>query len=115
MFLRRLPDVGTWRWRGVPTRANGQPALGFYAWDEDAQAHLPFALNVLTLRGDQVSDVVAFVVRAIDAEEPEAYHRWVDQPADAARLQSTFARFGLPETLGLVASSPAVHSSSLAS
>ena len=54
---------------------------------------------MLTLRGDKVSDVVAFAVRAIDADEREAYHRWVDEPADAARLQRTFARFGLPETL----------------
>jgi RNA polymerase sigma-70 factor (ECF subfamily) len=99
IFLAAFPMSGAWRWRGVLTSANGQPAIGFYAWDEDAQAYLPFALNVLTLRGNQVTDVVAFAVRAIDAEEPEAYHRWVDQPADAARLQSTFARFGLPETL----------------
>src|SRR4051812_47746101 len=28
------PMSGDWRWRAVLTRANGQPALGFYAWDE---------------------------------------------------------------------------------
>ena len=43
------PLSGEWRWRAVVTRANGQPALGFYAWDEDERAYLPFALNVLTL------------------------------------------------------------------
>ncbi|HEY6398706.1 MAG TPA: sigma-70 family RNA polymerase sigma factor, partial [Solirubrobacteraceae bacterium] len=41
------PMSGAWRWRTVFTRANGQPALAFYAWEEEAQAHLPFALNVL--------------------------------------------------------------------
>jgi RNA polymerase sigma-70 factor, ECF subfamily len=46
---------GPWRWRSVLTRANGQPALAFYSWDEDAGAHLPFALNVVSLRGDRVS------------------------------------------------------------
>src|SRR5207244_4263668 len=29
------PLSGAWRWRTVFTRANGQPALGFYAWDDD--------------------------------------------------------------------------------
>ena len=46
--------------------------------------YLPFALNVLTFRGDKISDVVAFAVRAIDASERERYHRWVDEPLDAA-------------------------------
>ena len=45
------PLSGAWRWRTILTRANGQPALAFYAWDEEAQAHLPFALNVLAFRG----------------------------------------------------------------
>jgi hypothetical protein len=31
--------------------------------------------------------------------ERERYHRWVDEPADAARLQGTFERFGLPDRL----------------
>ena len=35
----------------VLVRANGQPALAFYSWDEDERAYLPFALNVLTFRG----------------------------------------------------------------
>src|SRR5256885_12391112 len=65
------PLSGTWRWKTIFTRANGQPALGFYAWDDDAQTHLPFALNVLSLRGDQVSDVVAFIARSAEPREPE--------------------------------------------
>ena len=67
---------GAWRWRGVLTQANAQPALAFYAWDDSAGAYLPFALNVLSLRGDLISDVTAFIVRSIDASEPEAYVRF---------------------------------------
>src|SRR3954465_13436549 len=37
------PMSGDWRWRAVFTRANGQPSLGFYAWDDGEQAYLPFA------------------------------------------------------------------------
>ncbi len=98
-FLAGWPLSGAWRWRPVATRANGQPALAFYAWDEEAGAFLPFALNVLTLRGDRISDVTAFVVRSTAPTEREAYWRWVDEPADEARLASTFGRFGLPERL----------------
>jgi len=61
------PLSGAWRWRTVLTRANGQPALAFYAWDEEAAAYLPFALNVMSFRGTQISDVTAFIVRATEA------------------------------------------------
>ena len=98
-FLRAFPMSGTWRWKARITTANGQPAAGFYAWDDDAQAYLPFALNVLTFRGDKVADVVAFAVRSIEPEAREDYHRWVDQPADDARLEGSFGLFGLPDRL----------------
>jgi RNA polymerase sigma-70 factor (ECF subfamily) len=98
-FLGLWPLSGAWRWRTLPARANGQPAIAFYAWDDAAGAYLAFALNVLTFRGREISDVVAFVARSTGPTEREAYHRWVDQPADAVRLQGTFGRFGLPERL----------------
>jgi RNA polymerase sigma-70 factor (ECF subfamily) len=90
---------GDWRWRTVLTRANGQLALAFYSRDEAAAAYLPFALNVLTLRGTQISDVTAFIVRSIEAPEPEAYQRFPEQPADPRRLTDFFERFGLPPRL----------------
>jgi RNA polymerase sigma-70 factor (ECF subfamily) len=93
------PLSGAWRWRTAFTRANGQPALGFYSWDEEAQAYVPFALNVLSLRGAEITDVTAFVARSIEATDPEAYERWPEQPADARRLVGTFTRFGLPDRL----------------
>jgi RNA polymerase sigma-70 factor (ECF subfamily) len=95
-----FPMSGQWRWRGVITSANAQPALAFYAWDEAEGAFMPFALNVLTLRDDAlVSDVTAFIVRAIGADEPDAYIRFPDRPMDARQLTGTFERFGLPGEL----------------
>jgi RNA polymerase sigma-70 factor (ECF subfamily) len=98
-FLAGWPMSGAWEWRAVPVKANGQHALAFYTWNEDEQAYLPFALNVLTFRGNQISDVVAFINRTTDATERERYHRWVDEPVDPDRLFSTFGRFGVPERL----------------
>ena len=91
---------GAWRWRALLTRANAQPALAFYAYDEAAGAHLPFALNVLTLRDGLVGDVTAFIVRSIGAPEPDAYVRFPEQPMNSERMLATFGRFGLAERIG---------------
>jgi RNA polymerase sigma-70 factor (ECF subfamily) len=96
-WAREFSISGAWRWRALPTWANAQPALAFYAWDDAAGAHLPFALNVLTLRDGLVSDVTAFIVRATQASEAEAYVRFPEQPIDQRRLSGTFQQFGLPE------------------
>jgi RNA polymerase sigma-70 factor, ECF subfamily len=104
-WARESSMSGAWRWRTVLTRANAQPALAFYAWDDPAGAYLPFALNVLSLRGGLVSDVTAFIVRSTDSKDPEAYVRFPEQPMDARRLTAAFGRFGLPERLGAVVSS----------
>ncbi len=95
-WARLAPMSGAWRWRTILTRANGQLALAFYSWDEDANAYEPFALNVLTLRGEQISDVTAFIVRSIESPDPEAYERFPEQPMDRERLEGAFERFGLP-------------------
>ena len=93
------PLSGTWRWRALATTANGQPALGFYAWNEPEGRFRPFALNVLTLRGSQVSDVTAFIARSAEPREREVFERYPDEPPDAAKVDDVFARFGLPATL----------------
>jgi RNA polymerase sigma-70 factor (ECF subfamily) len=90
---------GAWKWRGVVARANAQPALAFYSRDHATGAYLPFALNILTLRDDLISDVTAFIVRSIDAPEPEAYRNFPAQPMNERQLSGTFGRFGLPESL----------------
>jgi RNA polymerase sigma-70 factor (ECF subfamily) len=99
IWARDSPMSGAWRWRTVATRANGQPSLAYYSWDEGAGAYLPFALNVLSFRGDRVSDVIAFMVRSIASPDPEAYVRFPEQPMDERRLTGTFGRFGLPTSL----------------
>jgi RNA polymerase sigma-70 factor, ECF subfamily len=63
------------RLRYVPTRANGQLALGTYALDAEAGSYRPIALDVLTLRGSLISDVTAF------------------------RSPGLFSSFGLPDEL----------------
>jgi RNA polymerase sigma-70 factor, ECF subfamily len=98
-FLAEFPLSGTWRWKVVRTTANAQPALAFYAWDEAAGAYEPFALNVLSLRGDKVKDVTAFVVRTTEVEREDEFHRWVEVVADPERVELVFRRFGLPDTL----------------
>jgi RNA polymerase sigma-70 factor (ECF subfamily) len=72
------PYVGWWRGRAaigkswlmpsgtppflryVPTRANGQLALGTYRFDPRTATYLPIALDVLTVRSDLIVDVTAF-------------------------------------------------------
>ena len=98
-WLTEWPLSGEWRWNHHPARANGQPAVASYTWDEDAGAYLPFSLNVLTIRGMQIEDVSSFITRV--APPPERLHlaRWPDEPADARRLHVFFERFGLPSEL----------------
>jgi RNA polymerase sigma-70 factor (ECF subfamily) len=48
------------RMRLVPTRANGQPAFGAYYWNDDQDAYIPRALQVLTFRGDRILDITGF-------------------------------------------------------
>ena len=63
------------RWRHVPTRANGQPAVGCYMWDARRGAYAFHVLDVLTFRGPRIAAVTAFI-------DPEL-----------------FAGFGLPDEL----------------
>jgi RNA polymerase sigma-70 factor, ECF subfamily len=98
-WARLSPMSGDWRWKAVLTRANAQPALAFYSWDQTAQAYLPFALNVLTFRGELISNVTAFIVRSTESEDREAYERFPEQPMDARQVTGAFERFGLPERL----------------
>jgi RNA polymerase sigma-70 factor (ECF subfamily) len=73
-FLREGPATVAWRHR--ITSANGQPAVACYAWDQLRGAFVLFALDVLTLRGERIAAVTAFI-RTVDP-----------------------ARFGLPEAIG---------------
>jgi RNA polymerase sigma-70 factor (ECF subfamily) len=72
-FLTRMAFQVSWEY--VLTSASGQPAVAFYARAGTAAAYRPYALNVVSFRGQLISDVTAF----IDA--------------------SLFRRFGLPGRL----------------
>lgn len=98
-FLRVGPLSGEWRWRHIYVRASGQPTLAFYAWDEDEGRYLPFALNVLTLSGNRISDVTAFVNRSIEAADRDAYGRWPEEAIEPRRQRAFFSDFGLPDSL----------------
>jgi hypothetical protein len=52
---------------------------------------MPFALNVLTFRGELISDVTAFIVRTPPEEDDrEIIARMPEQPTDPARLLVAF-------------------------
>jgi RNA polymerase sigma-70 factor, ECF subfamily len=98
-FLAGWPLSGLWRWKPILTAANGQPALAYYSWDDDAQGYIPFALNVLTLRGDKIAEVDAFITRSTEDPDREVLARLPEQDFEATRLAAAFHRFGLPERL----------------
>ena len=52
---------GPARWRHIPTRANGQLAVGCYLWDADSGTYAAHALDVLSMRGTRIAAVSAFV------------------------------------------------------
>jgi hypothetical protein len=62
---------------------------------EDEKTHLPFSLDVITLEGDRIREMTAFVVRPADT--PDGYSRWPDRAADPRRVEAVFRRFGLPD------------------
>jgi len=73
-FLKATAFRPGWTARLVPTRANGQPAFGFYTRDPGTGRFYTVGLLVLTLSGSQISAMARF------------------DPA-------TLPRFGLPATL----------------
>jgi RNA polymerase sigma-70 factor (ECF subfamily) len=60
-FLRDYPLRGDRPWKMVPTSANGQPALATYVWNEQTSAFTPHSISVLTLRGSQIEEIMAFM------------------------------------------------------
>jgi RNA polymerase sigma-70 factor (ECF subfamily) len=74
-FLRATPMREHYRWRVIPTSANGQPACAHYIWNEQRDAFVPEGIAVLTLDGDTITELTVF------------------------REPALFERFGLPAEL----------------
>jgi hypothetical protein len=55
--------------RLLPVAANGQPAFGQYFWDETEGRLLAHGITVLTLKGEQIEEITAFLT-------PEALTRF---------------------------------------
>jgi len=72
-----MPEGPPGSLRYVPTRANGQIALGVYSLDPAAGAYVPNCLDVLAVEGGEITEVFAF------------------------RALEQFTRFGLPERVPL--------------
>ncbi len=79
------------RWRHVPTRANGQLAVGCYVLDADRGRYRIAVLDVLTLRGELVHEVTAFLA-------PWLYERFGEGVA-GVMTPAVYATFGLAEEL----------------
>jgi RNA polymerase sigma-70 factor (ECF subfamily) len=80
-FLAGSALTATKRWRLVPTRANGQLAVGEYLWDPARASFTPHGLAVLTLRGARIADITGFVT-------PEVLERF-ELPAKVSNSTDT--------------------------
>ena len=91
------PLSGDWRWRHIPTQANGQPAVGSYAWYEPDQAYRLFAIDVFTLAGSKIKAITSFINRSTLSREELFYQRYPEQPMDDSNTSVQAEAFGLPE------------------
>jgi RNA polymerase sigma-70 factor (ECF subfamily) len=96
-FMERGPLSGDWRWRHIPAQANGQPAVGSYAWYEPDQAYRLFALDVFALEGNRIKSITSFINRSTLSREELFYERYPEQPVDESNVSVQAERFGLPE------------------
>lgn len=78
------------RWRHIPTRANGQLAVGCYMWNDETGRYDAAVLDVLTLRGTQIAEVTGFLA-------PWLTRRFGEAPELMGA--EAFRRFGLPDAL----------------
>jgi RNA polymerase sigma-70 factor (ECF subfamily) len=66
-FIASTIDTGRLHW--IETRANGQPALGWYLWDEDERRFAAAAIEVYSFAGERLSLIAAFA-------SPELFERF---------------------------------------
>jgi RNA polymerase sigma-70 factor (ECF subfamily) len=84
-FLVRWPLTD--RWVHAPVGCNGQAAVACYLYDADQGGFIPAVIDVLTMRGDKIAAVTAFMTPDVFGRSP-----------DETELSGTelFAQFGLP-------------------
>ena len=97
-FLVDGPLSGAWDWRRLAASANGQAAVAAYTWREEDGCYRPFALDVLTVRGDRIEQVTSFIARSAEPVE-QGHADYPDHAVDASRVVAVFERFGLPDRL----------------
>ncbi len=98
-FLQVGPLSGDWHWHHLPAHANGQPAVGAYAWDPAREEYRPFALNVLAFEGSRIKEITSFIVRTADLPDRDAFGRWPEHPELPEMVEANFTRFGLPDRI----------------
>ena len=54
----------TRHWRSLPAHANGQLAFT-YVWEDDRTAYVAAGLDLLALRGTEITEVVSFLIPEI--------------------------------------------------
>jgi RNA polymerase sigma-70 factor (ECF subfamily) len=75
-------------WRHLPTRANGQLAVGCYSWDSGRKRYLAAVIDVLTLRGGRIAEITAFLTST-------TLDRWGHEGTPFVTAE-VFPQFGLP-------------------
>jgi RNA polymerase sigma-70 factor, ECF subfamily len=98
-FMRNGPLSGQWRWKHIPTHANGQAAVAAYAWYEPDGAYRLFALEVLAIEGHKIKEITSFITRSTLSREEDFYLRYPEQPMDDSNLSVRAESFGLREVI----------------
>ncbi|WP_233510572.1 sigma-70 family RNA polymerase sigma factor [Actinomadura craniellae] len=60
-FAVQVPLTRCPSWRHRPIGANGQPAVACYVGENPTAVHHAWSINVLTLRGDRITDITSFL------------------------------------------------------
>jgi RNA polymerase sigma-70 factor (ECF subfamily) len=60
-FAERVPMGSCGRWRHLPTRANGQPAVASYSCPDGSDVFGAWSIDVLTVRDNRISAITSFI------------------------------------------------------
>ena len=100
-FLRRLADVGRLALEAA-ARARQRPGGAglLHLGPEEERLRRRSRSNVLTFRGERISDVTAFIIRTPpETDDREVIRRMPEQPATRLSLEAAFENFGVPDRL----------------